>query len=129
MWGHEKVFDYFGHCSSERCSGFVCDECDDGRKKLAVQDDRDGGNARGRCIGKRGMILKADHFEELFGEGVKLKSITLEITDEPVTWGVVDEWLPWLKTIKGGYLHGGFTAKSAPLELHGGNFQRDLSKK
>lgn len=58
--------------------------------------------------GKRGMILKADHFEELFGEGVKLKGITLEITDEPVTWGVVDEWLPnilldgfkdWWKTL------------------------------
>lgn len=38
--------------------------------------------------------LKADHMEELFGEGVKLKDITLEITDEPVTWGVVDGFLP-----------------------------------
>ena len=38
--------------------------------------------------------LKADRMEELFGEGVKLKDITLEITDEPVTWGVVDKYLP-----------------------------------
>ncbi len=29
--------------------------------------------------------------EDVFGEGVKLKSITVEITDEPVTWGVVDK--------------------------------------
>lgn len=38
--------------------------------------------------------LKEDHFETLFGKGVKLRDITLEITDEPVTWGVVDEYLP-----------------------------------
>ncbi len=38
--------------------------------------------------------LKEDRIEELFGEGVKLKNIILEITDEPVTWGVVDRWLP-----------------------------------
>lgn len=46
------------------------------------------------------MYLKADHMEELFGEGVKLKEITLEITDEPVTWGVVDEFLPWLEGLQ-----------------------------
>ncbi|MEZ5815415.1 MAG: hypothetical protein R3E13_11960 [Alphaproteobacteria bacterium] len=72
--------------------------------------------------------LKEDRFEELFGEGVKLKGITLEITDEPVTWGVVDKYLSWLKDLKGGCLHGGFTARGAPLGLYGGNFQRDLDK-
>lgn len=35
-----------------------------------------------------------DHFEELFGEGVKIKNISVEMTDEPVTWGVVDAYLP-----------------------------------
>jgi hypothetical protein len=30
-----------------------------------------------------------------FGEGVSLKGITVEITDEPVTWGI-EEWLSWL---------------------------------
>lgn len=38
--------------------------------------------------------LKQDKMEELFGQGVHLKDIVLEITDEPVTWGVVDEHLP-----------------------------------
>ena len=37
--------------------------------------------------------LKADHMEELFGKGVKLKDITFEITDEPVTWGEVKKYL------------------------------------
>lgn len=32
---------------------------------------------------------------EHFGEGVKLKSITVEMTDAPVTWGI-EEVLPWL---------------------------------
>lgn len=32
--------------------------------------------------------IKADHFEELFGKGVKLKEISIELTDEPVTWGI-----------------------------------------
>lgn len=44
--------------------------------------------------GKKPLELKADHMEELFGKGVKLKDITLEITDEPVTLGVVDRYLP-----------------------------------
>ncbi len=40
-----------------------------------------------------------DRVEELFGEDVKIKEIIIEITDEPVTWGVVDEWLPWLRAL------------------------------
>lgn len=38
--------------------------------------------------------VTADHFEELFGRGVKLKGITIEMTDEAVTWGAVDQFLP-----------------------------------
>jgi hypothetical protein len=64
-----------------------------------------------------------DHFEELFGKGVKLKSVMIEITDEPVTWGV-RKHLPWLDKIKGGYLHGGYTSKDSPLGLYGANFER-----
>lgn len=33
--------------------------------------------------------------EGVLGEGVRLKSITVEITDEPVTWGI-EKWLPWI---------------------------------
>lgn len=58
-----------------------------------------------------------------FGPGYSLQSITLEITDDPVTEGDVENVLVWLNELSGGYLHGGFTSKGAPLGLHGGNFK------
>lgn len=43
----------------------------------------------------RGLFdLKQDRMQELFGNSVKLKDITLEITDESVTSGIVDKALP-----------------------------------
>lgn len=44
--------------------------------------------------------VKADHFEELFGKGVKLKEISIEITDEKVTWQMKG-YLPWLSNYYG----------------------------
>ncbi len=41
------------------------------------------------------LCLVKDHFEEAFGAGVKLKEVTIEMTDDQVTWGV-EKWLPWL---------------------------------
>ncbi len=34
------------------------------------------------------------NFEKYFGEGVRLKTISVEIVDLPVTWGLVDKYLP-----------------------------------
>ena len=39
--------------------------------------------------------VTADHTAELFGEGVKIKEVTIETTDEPVTRGVVDKNKPY----------------------------------
>ncbi len=39
--------------------------------------------------------LIADHTEELFGRGVKIKEVTIETTDEPTTLGVVDQHKPY----------------------------------
>jgi hypothetical protein len=39
--------------------------------------------------------IKADHTAKMFGQGVKIKEITLEMIDEPMTWGI-EKWLPWL---------------------------------
>ncbi len=64
-----------------------------------------------------------DDFEETIGKGVRLKQVTIEITNDPITWGVVEKLLPWLEKIGGGYLHGGMTSRNAPLGLHGGNFK------
>lgn len=35
-----------------------------------------------------GPLEITDNFEELFGKGISLKGITIEITDEPVTWRI-----------------------------------------
>jgi hypothetical protein len=59
-----------------------------------------------------------------FGRGVSLKQRTIEITRDPVTTGM-EKRLTWLTRLKGGYLHGGFSSRGAPLGLHGGDFQRE----
>lgn len=41
-----------------------------------------------------------------FGPGVRLKAVTLEVTEEPVTEGKVDNLLSWLAGIGGGMLDG-----------------------
>lgn len=63
-----------------------------------------------------------DDLAASFGEGVNFKEITIEMTDEPVTWEI-EKWLPWLGNVKGKYLHGGSTSRNAPLGLHTGNFK------
>lgn len=40
-----------------------------------------------------------DNFETVFGEGVKLKNVTIQMADEPVTHKI-DKWLPWLPSRK-----------------------------
>jgi hypothetical protein len=70
-----------------------------------------------------------------FGDGAKLVRATLEIvpvgiwplnsfgiTGDQITTGI-DRRLVWLPRLNGGYLHGGFGARGAPLELHGGEFK------
>jgi len=72
----------------------------------------------------RGTVcIEKDRFEEIFGEGVRLKSVTAEMTDEPADLGRVNKYLAWLPTLKGSYLHGGRTSREAPLGLHSGHFQ------
>jgi hypothetical protein len=65
---------------------------------------------------------QVDDFEELLGKGVRLKSVTVEITNDDVTWEI-ENWLPWLNGLNGHYLHGGMTSRKAPLGLHAGNFK------
>lgn len=59
-----------------------------------------------------------------FGEGVTLKEVTVEITDEPVTTGI-EKWLPWLSKTYG-YIsgkHGSF-GNTLYDRLDSGDFQR-----
>jgi len=60
-----------------------------------------------------------------FGPGIRLKRITVEVTDDDVTTGI-EKRLRWLEKLRGGYLHGGFSSRGAPLGLHGANFSAKL---
>lgn len=62
-----------------------------------------------------------------FGDGVRIRQITVEMTDEDVTSGI-ESRLAWLPELNGGYLHGGVTAREAPLGLHGGDFSSETYK-
>jgi hypothetical protein len=44
-------------------------------------------------------LVDAANLAATFGTGYRLKSITLEITDEPETKGKAEQVLPWLKTV------------------------------
>jgi hypothetical protein len=58
------------------------------------------------------FCIKEDFFEQYFGKGVSLLSIKVEMAEEPVTWGVVDRYMPsyrpiqeymkWLRSLKYG---------------------------
>ena len=51
--------------------------------------------------------------ESAFGPGVKLKSATIEITEEPITTGITTR-LPWLVGRRN-YIDGGFTDAGTPF--------------
>ncbi len=66
--------------------------------------------AEKKCRKHGGAYLVEDRFEELFGAGVKLKDIVFEITEEEVTRGKAEPYLPefddefwaWFKKLKYG---------------------------
>lgn len=78
------------------------------------------------------FFLREDRMAELFGKGVKLRDITLEITREPMT-KMIAQILPWLsdyydQLLDGNTIH---TTKSAyPLanRLGSGSFSTDRNK-
>lgn len=57
-----------------------------------VQDVISCPNARKECVGRTGYVA-LDTMEKGFGAGVKLKEVTIEMTDEPVTYNV-SNYLP-----------------------------------
>ncbi|MFH1159086.1 MAG: hypothetical protein V1721_09470 [Pseudomonadota bacterium] len=64
-------------------------------------------------------------FESAFGKGVNLKEVTIEMTDEPVTWGI-EKYLPWVLTIGGGNLAGEpFSGKEWYQRLDKWEFKRE----
>jgi hypothetical protein len=94
---------------------------------------------RFRDINDQMSVEKVDPLDiaSSFSVGTRLIRVTLEIvptglwplhsfdvTGEPITRGI-DQRLMWLKSLKGKYLHGGGSARGAPLELDTGDFAKD----
>lgn len=63
----------------------------------------------------------------IFGAGTKIESIEIAKTSEDLTSGI-SNLLPWLKALKGGYLHGGSSSRGAPLGLHAGDFLKGIEQ-
>lgn len=55
--------------------------------------------------GNNSSVKTEDNFEKIYGSGVKLKSITIEMTDDPVT-NKINRYLPWLDKYKDQLLDG-----------------------
>ena len=55
---------------------------------------------------------------------VSVRRVIIQITTDNVTRTIEDK-LPWLRSLNGRYLHGGTSARGAPLGLHAGNFSQD----
>jgi hypothetical protein len=63
---------------------------------------------------------------ESFGSDAWLKRVSVEITDAPLTTGIRKK-LRWLDALRGGYLNGASTSRTAPLGLHAGDFSTEVS--
>jgi hypothetical protein len=63
-------------------------------------------------------VKRVANVSEAFGSGYSLKSMTLEITDEPVTKGVVEKVLPWIRQYDNKLFDGDTTRRySVPYNL------------
>lgn len=78
-------------------------------------------------------LVDPDDLAASFGEGVKLKRITAELTDEPVTTGI-EKRLRWMNGYRGKWFNGGPTSyedlatDDLSAHLSAGNFSTKFAK-
>lgn len=70
------------------------------------------------------FYLEEDRMEKLFGDGVKLKDITLEITDEPLTESDIRELIPSFDKESGFWEWRKGLKYTDPRKISGSNFKR-----
>jgi len=73
---------------------------------------------------KTARVVQPQAFPQVFGEGVRLQRVSIEITNAPVTRHI-ERQLPWLRDYRTSYLHGkpSCTANDLPC-LQGSHFTR-----
>jgi len=73
-------------------------------------------------------VVLPNQFEQVFGAGVALRDVRIEMTDEPVTHGIAQKlpwWngpFPWLKTVSGNVA---VDTRSEPFKPSKEHFKRD----
>jgi hypothetical protein len=72
------------------------------------------------------MAVDANDLAATLGPGVKWKSITLEVTDEPLTSGI-EKRLGWLTGLKNDRTHGDLLLDGQPYGHSGGDLANSLS--
>jgi hypothetical protein len=72
-------------------------------------------------------LVDPDNIAATFGEGYVLGAASLELTDAAPTVGI-ENILPWITRIDGGYLDGGYTSKGSPYGLLGTAFKIEGGK-
>jgi hypothetical protein len=74
-----------------------------------------------------------DDLAATFGEGVRLKRITVELTDDPVTSGI-EARLAWMNAYRGKWVNGGptsyedLTTDDLSAHLSAGSFSTEFAK-
>jgi hypothetical protein len=66
------------------------------------------------------LAVNPDDLSATFGDGISLKRITVELTDDPVTHGIVQR-LKWLPDVHGALVHvpmSEYPPPGNPLPLH-----------
>jgi hypothetical protein len=69
-------------------------------------------------------IVDPDHLEGVFGNGVRIRRITLQITDDSVTSGI-EKRLTWLPGLHGSYLDGSSIGSAKNGGMHAGYFSSE----
>jgi len=70
------------------------------KKRIILQEEQYPLLVRFLDLNNQRSVRSVGSFENAFGEGVRLKEISIEITNDAVTWKI-KKWLPWLSTLKG----------------------------
>lgn len=91
---HYPKFIYFKDINDPKTAEYVIY-----RKRFCTIHDR----KKYDC--KVGETFDLDNLQEVFGEGVRVKSIRIEMTDAEIT-RYIESKLPWLSTFNGAYLSG-----------------------
>ena len=90
---------------------------------LTLSDPKSVVLLKGKAFDKQKQeIVSIDRFEEILGKGIRLKDISVEMTNEKIEWKI-EKFIPWIGLLKNSYLSGKHINGNQLYEqLYGRNF-------